>query len=43
MALDTNAFYLSDREKKLVKAFRSLEDDDIQEGLVKLVVRTGER
>ena len=31
---------LSDREKKLVKAFRSL-DEDIQEGLVKLVVKAG--
>lgn len=34
---------LTDREKKLIKAFRSLEDEDIQEGLVKLLVRTGER
>jgi len=30
---------LSDREKKLIKAFRGLEDEDIQEGLVKLVSR----
>lgn len=34
---------LSDREKKLVKAFRSLDDEDIQEGLVKLLTRAGER
>ncbi|TGU71182.1 XRE family transcriptional regulator [Geomonas terrae] len=34
---------LSDREKKLIKGFRSLEDEDIQEGLVKLVVRAGEK
>lgn len=32
---------LSDREKKLVKAFRKIEDEDIQEGLVKLLVKAG--
>ena len=30
---------LSDREKKLVKAFRCLEDEGIQDSLVKLLVR----
>lgn len=34
---------LSDREKKLVKAFRGLEDEDIQEGLVKLMVKAGRK
>jgi transcriptional regulator with XRE-family HTH domain len=34
---------LSDREKKLVKAFRSLDDEIIQEGLVKLLVRAEQR
>jgi len=30
---------LSDREKKLVKAFRSLDDDNMQECLVKLLLK----
>ena len=34
---------LSDREKKLVKAFRSLGDEDIQEGLVKLLLKAVEQ
>jgi len=34
---------LSDREKKLIKALRSLDDEDIQEGLVKLLTRAGEK
>jgi len=34
---------LSDREKKLVKAFRSLVDEEIKEGLVKLLVKAGQR
>ncbi|GFO55953.1 putative HTH-type transcriptional regulator y4aM [Geomonas sp. Red276] len=33
---------LSDREKKLIKAFRGIGDEDIQEGLIKLLVRAGE-
>ncbi|GFO59221.1 DNA-binding protein [Geomonas silvestris] len=32
---------LSDREKKLIKAFRSLGDEEIQDGLVKLIVKAG--
>ncbi|UFS71764.1 helix-turn-helix domain-containing protein [Geomonas sp. RF6] len=34
---------LSDRETMLVKAFRTLEDEVIQEGIVKLMVRAGEK
>jgi transcriptional regulator with XRE-family HTH domain len=34
---------LSDREKKLVKAFRSLEDEDIREGLIKLLTMAVKR
>ena len=30
---------LSDREKKMVKAFRNLEDEDMQGGLIKLLLR----
>lgn len=30
---------LSDREKKLIKAFRNLDDDNMQECLVKLLTR----
>lgn len=30
---------LSDREKKLIKAFRSLDDEDLQDCLVKLLTR----
>jgi len=33
---------LSDQEKKLVNAFRRLEED-IQEGIVKLLIKAGER
>jgi len=33
---------LSDREKKLVNAFRGLEDEAIQEGLVKLLTRASD-
>jgi transcriptional regulator with XRE-family HTH domain len=33
---------LSDKEKKLVKAFRSLGDEDIQDSLVKLLIKAGE-
>ena len=32
---------LSEREKKLVKAFRGLDDEDMQDGLVKLLVKAG--
>ena len=32
---------LSDREKKLVKAFRGLDDEVIQEGVVKLLLKAG--
>jgi transcriptional regulator with XRE-family HTH domain len=34
---------LSDREKKLVKAFRTLEDEGIQDGLVKLLLRASDK
>ena len=34
---------LSDREKKLVKAFRGLGDEDIQDCLVKLLVKAREK
>lgn len=33
---------LSDREKKLVNAFRSLEDQDIMDSVVKLLVKASE-
>jgi transcriptional regulator with XRE-family HTH domain len=34
---------LSDREKKLVKAFRSLSDENIQDSLVKLLMRASDK
>lgn len=33
---------LSDREKKLVKAFRGIEDEDIQDSLVKLLIKVAD-
>ena len=34
---------LSDREKKLIKAFRTLEDEYIQDGLAKLLLRASDK
>ena len=34
---------LSDREKKLVKAFRTLDDEGVQDGLVKLLLRASDK